>query len=118
MTAPGIRRIPSLNGTLDGIAFRVPTADGSLIDLTVEVEKQVTKEQINKMFKNNESDTLKYTSSPIVSSDIIGNHAGAIVDGMLTNVIQQDGKCIVKVVAWYDNETGYTAQMIRTLENW
>lgn len=110
--------IPALNGTLDGIAFRVPTGDGSLIDLTVEIEKVVTKEQINKMFKNNESDTIKYTASPIVSSDIIGNLAGALVDGQLTNVIEKDGKCIVKVVAWYDNEVGYTAQMIRTLENW
>ena len=110
--------IPSLNNVLDGIAFRVPTADGSLIDLTVEVEKKVTKEQINKMFKSNENDTIKYTDSPIVSSDIIGNRAGAIVDGLLTNVVEKDGHQLVKVVAWYDNETGYTSQMIRTMEKW
>lgn len=110
--------IPGLNGCLDGLAFRVPTGDGSLIDLTVEVEKEVTVEQINKMFKQNQSDTIKYTDSPIVSSDIIGSRAGALVDGLLTNVIEKDGKCIVKVVAWYDNEVSYTSQMIRTIEKW
>ena len=108
--------IPNLNNRMDGIAFRVPTGDGSVIDVTVELEKNVTKEAINNMFKSSQSKTLKYTDDPIVSSDIIGEECGAIVDGLLTNVVEKNGKQLVKVVAWYDNEVGYTAQMIRTMK--
>ncbi len=108
--------IPHLNGKMDGVAFRVPVGDGSVVDVTLEVEKPVTKESINNMFKSSQSKTLKYTEDPIVSSDIIGEECGALVDGLLTNVIESDGKRLVKVVAWYDNEVGYTAQMIRTMK--
>ena len=107
--------IPELNGLLDGVAFRVPVGDGSLVDLTVELNTKVTKEEINKMFKENQNETIKITNAPIVSSDIIGNEAGAIVDAALTNIIEKDGKVLAKIVAWYDNEVGYTAQMIRTI---
>ena len=107
--------IPQLNNLLDGVAFRVPVGDGSLLDLTVELKTKVTKEEINKMFKENQNETIKITNAPIVSSDVIGNEAGAIVDAALTNVIEKDGKILAKVVAWYDNEVGYTAQMIRTI---
>lgn len=106
--------IPELEGKLDGCAFRVPSADGSLIDVTLELGKNVTKEEINELFKRNSNYVLKYTDDPVVSADIIGNVCGALVDGSLTNVIESDGKQLVKVVAWYDNEMGYTAQMIRT----
>ena len=68
------------------------------------------------MFKSNQSKVLKYTEDPIVSSDIIGEEVGAIVDGLLTNIVEEDGKQLLKVVAWYDNEVGYTAQMIRTMK--
>ncbi len=108
--------IPHLNGKMDGVAFRVPVGDGSVVDVTLEVEKPATKESINNMFKSSQSKTLKYTEDPIVSSDIIGEECGALVDGLLTNVIESDGKRLVKVVAWYDNEVGYTAQMIRTMK--
>lgn len=108
--------IPNLNGKLDGIAFRVPVGDGSVIDVTLELEKNVTKENVNNMFKSNQSKWLKYTTDPIVSSDIIGEEVGATVDGLLTNVVESDGKQLLKVVAWYDNEVGYTAQMIRTMK--
>ena len=108
--------IPDLNGKLDGLAFRVPTGDGSVIDVTVELEKNTTKEDVNNMFKSNQSKVLKYTEEPIVSSDIIGEEVGATVDGLLTNIIEEDGKQLLKVVAWYDNEVGYTAQMIRTMK--
>ncbi len=104
--------IPEINGLLDGTAFRVPVGDGSLIDVTVLVEKTTTEEEVNEMFKSNQNETIKYTNAPIVSSDIIGETCGALVDGLLTKVI--DGN-LIKVVAWYDNETGYTAQMIRTM---
>ena len=110
--------IPELNGKLDGLAYRVPVGDGSLIDLTVLVEKDTTVDKINKLFKENQSDTLKIVNVPLVSSDIIGTTNGAIVDSMLTKVIKQDGKILIKISAWYDNEWGYTAQMIRILSNW
>ena len=108
--------IPHLNGKLDGIAFRVPVGDGSVIDVTLEIEKNTTIEDVNNMFKSNQSKVLKYTDDPIVSSDIIGEEVGATVDGLLTNIIEEDGKQLLKVVAWYDNEVGYTAQMIRTMK--
>ena len=108
--------IPHLNGKMDGIALRVPVGDGSVIDCTLELEKNVTKEAINNMFKSSQSKTIKYTDDPIVSSDIIGEECGAVVDGLLTNVVECNGKQLVKVVAWYDNEVGYTAQMIRTMK--
>lgn len=105
--------IPELNGLLDGSAFRVPVGDGSLLDVSATLKKRVTKEEINKAFKNNQNETIKYTEEPIVSSDIIGNKCGALVDGLLTNVIDSEEDQLIKVVAWYDNEVGYTAQMIR-----
>ena len=108
--------IPSLKGKMDGLAFRVPVGDGSVIDVTLELEKSVTKESVNNMFKSNQSKCLKYTEDPIVSCDIIGEEVGATVDGLLTNVVESDGKQLLKVIAWYDNEVGYTAQMIRTMK--
>lgn len=110
--------IPELEGKLDGLAYRVPVGDGSLIDLTVLVEKTTTVEKINKLFKDNQSDTLKIVNVPLVSSDIIGTENGAIVDSLLTKVIKEDGKTLIKISAWYDNEWGYTAQMLRTLASW
>ena len=106
--------IPELKGKLDGTAMRVPVTTGSVIDLTLELKRCVTKEEINNLFKNNQSETIMYTEDPIVSSDVIGMHSGALVDGLLTNIIEVDGKQLVKVVAWYDNEMSYSAQMVRT----
>ena len=108
--------IPHLDGKMDGVAFRVPVIDGSVVDITLELEKSVTKEMINNVFRSNQSRCLKYTEDPVVSSDIIGEPIGGLVDGLLTNVVECDGKQLVKVVAWYDNEVGYTAQMIRTMK--
>lgn len=106
--------IPELKGKLDGTAMRVPVTTGSVIDLTLELKKNVTKEEINTLFKNNQNETIKYTEDPIVSSDTIGITCGALVDGLLTNIIEVDGKQLVKVVAWYDNEMSYSSQMVRT----
>ena len=106
--------IPSLEGKLKGGAMRVPVSDGSLVDLTLELNKNTTKEEINGLLKNNKNETLDYTEDPIVSSDIISSTYGATVDGNLTEVLDVDGKQLVKVVAWYDNEMGYSAQMVRT----
>lgn len=106
--------IPKLDGKLSGNAMRVPVSDGSLIDLVLELEKNVTVEQINEAFRNNQNETLVYTEDPIVSSDIISSTCGATVDGELTEVLDVDNKQLIKVVAWYDNEMGYSSQMVRT----
>ena len=108
--------LPNLSGKVLGTAIRVPVSDGSLIDLVVELSKNTTKEEINKVFKNNANETLHYTEDPIVSSDIISSTCGATLDANLTNVIEVDGKQLVHVVAWYDNEMGYSYQMVRTLQ--
>ena len=106
--------IPELKGKMDGVAFRVPVADGSVIDLTLELNKNTTIDELNRFFKDNQNDTIKFTMDPIVSSDVIGKKVGAIVDGLSTSIIEADGTQLVKVVAWYDNEYGYTAQMLRS----
>ena len=106
--------IPSLEGKLAGGAMRVPVSDGSLIDLSLELKQNVTVEEINELFKNSTNETLNYTMDPIVSSDIISSECGSTVDGALTDVVEVDGKQLVKIVAWYDNEYGYSAQMVRT----
>ena len=106
--------IPDLLNKMDGNAFRVPVSDGSVIDVTLELKKNTTVEEINNLFKDNQDETLKYTEDPIVSSDIIGKKYGALVDGLSTSIVESDGTQLVKIVAWYDNEYGYTAQMLRT----
>lgn len=106
--------IPELKGRLDGSAMRVPVPTGSVIDLTLELRKNVTVSDINDALKNNANETLGFTMDPIVSSDIIGSTHGGVVDGLLTNVLSVDGKELVKVVAWYDNEMSYSSQMVRT----
>ena len=106
--------IPSLKGKLDGGALRVPTTTGSLIDLTLQLKKNVKKEEINKLFEDNKSETISITNDPIVSSDIIGSHLGALVDAELTKILDTESGQLVKIVAWYDNEMGYSTQMVRT----
>lgn len=108
--------LPNLDGKILGSAMRVPVSDGSLIDLVVELEKHTTIEEINETFQNNQNETLNYTTDPIVSSDIISSTYGATVDGNLTNIIEAEGKQLIHVVAWYDNEMGYSYQMVRTLK--
>lgn len=105
--------IPELDGRLLGSAIRVPVSDGSLIDLVLELGRNTTREEINRIFKNNSNETIRYTEDPIVSSDIISTTCGATVDGSLTNVLGVDNRQLVRVVAWYDNEMGYSYQMVR-----
>ena len=106
--------IPELLGKLDGNALRVPTADGSVVDLTLELSRNTSVEEINKLFQDNQNETIKFTMDPIVSSDCLGKKVGAIVDGLSTSIVEAEGSQLVKVLAWYDNEYGYTAQMLRT----
>ncbi len=106
--------IPDLKGKLDGNAMRVPVPTGSVVDLTLELKKNTTAEEINKLFTDNQNETIMITMDPIVSSDVIGSYFGAVVDGLSTKILEVDGKQMVKIVAWYDNEMGYSAQMVRT----
>lgn len=106
--------IRELEGKLDGVAYRVPVSDGSMIEMTLELKRNTSKEEINECLKNAQNETLKFTMDPIVSSDIIGKRVGATVDGLLTNVLEVNNRQLIKIVAWYDNELGYTAQMMRT----
>ncbi len=106
--------IPSIDGKLDGNAFRVPVPDGSVVDVTLELKRDTTVEELNGLFESNQNETLKITMDPVVSSDILGKKTGALVDGLSTSVLNTDEGQLVKVVAWYDNEMGYTAQMMRT----
>ncbi|MCX7836145.1 MAG: type I glyceraldehyde-3-phosphate dehydrogenase [bacterium] len=105
--------IPELKGKLDGIAIRVPTPDGSLVDLVCEVSRDVTREEINEAMKNAANGVMKgileYTEDPIVSSDVIGNPHSSIFDGLSTQVM--DGR-FVKVLSWYDNEWGYSHRVV------
>lgn len=98
--------LPNLKGKLDGYSYRVPVIDGSIVDLSINLQKDVTAEEINTVLKRYADTSLKgimqYTEEPFVSSDILGNPHSSIVDGSMTKVI---GK-LVKVVAWYDNEVG------------
>ena len=106
--------IPELNGKLNGFAVRAPVPTGSVVDLTIEAERETSKEEINAALKAAASEGpmkgyLEYTEDPIVSSDIVGNPASSIVDSELTLVL--DGT-LVKVVAWYDNEWGYSNRCV------
>jgi glyceraldehyde 3-phosphate dehydrogenase len=107
--------LPNLLGKLDGIALRVPTPTGSCVDLVVELEKNVTAEEVNAAMKAKASETLGYTEDPIVSSDTIGIEYGTLFDAQMTRVMTVDGKQMVKILTWYDNEMSYTAQMVRTI---
>lgn len=104
--------IPELMGKLDGFAMRVPTPDGSVVDLTAEMARNVTKEEINAAIKEAAEGPMKgilqYTEDPIVSIDIVDNTHSSIFDSLLTQVM--DGN-MVKVISWYDNEKGYSTRV-------
>jgi len=108
--------IPELKGKLDGISLRVPIPTGSVTDLVCELEKQTTKEEINEAFKKAAGELkgiLEYSEEPLVSVDIVTNPHSSILDSQLTNVI---GGNLVKVVAWYDNEWGFSERMIDVIK--
>ncbi|QPK78183.1 type I glyceraldehyde-3-phosphate dehydrogenase [Corynebacterium lizhenjunii] len=109
--------LPELEGKLDGYAMRVPTITGSATDLTFEASREVTVEEINAAIKEAATgefgETLAYTEDPIVSTDIITDSHGCIFDAGMTKVSNGN---LVKVLGWYDNEWGYTCQLLRTTE--
>ncbi|HLG24916.1 MAG TPA: type I glyceraldehyde-3-phosphate dehydrogenase [Candidatus Nanoarchaeia archaeon] len=108
--------IPELKGKLDGLSFRVPIPTGSVTDFVCELEKNVTKEELNEVFKK-AADKLKgvlyYTKDPIVSVDIVTDPHSSIFDSDLTYVIEGN---FVKVVSWYDNEWGFSNRMIDVIK--
>ncbi len=103
--------IPELSGKLDGLAVRVPTPDGSLVDLTVNLQKTASKEEINAAMKQASETYLKgylyYSDEPIVSIDIVGNPYSSIYDSLATYVKGN----LVKILSWYDNEWGYSCRL-------
>ncbi len=107
--------IPELDGKLDGIALRVPVANGSLVDLVTELGEEVTKEEVNKAFldasKGRLKGILRYTEEPIVSIDIVGDPHSCIIDGESTTAMGGKGN-FVKVLGWYDNEWGYSTRLV------
>lgn len=109
--------IPSVNGRIDGTALRVPVITGSVVELYSVLKKEVTIEEVNEAMKKYANDAFLYNTDEIVSSDIIGVPAGSIFDATQTNLmVGENGEQLVKTVAWYDNEYGFTGNMIRTLE--
>ena len=106
--------IPSLKGKMQGLAMRVPVSTGSVVDLVLRLKKKVSKEEINKLFEENQNETIRITYDPIVSSDVIGSSNGSVVDGLSTDVLETDDGDLVKIISWYDNEMGYSYQMVRT----
>ncbi|MFH1159871.1 MAG: type I glyceraldehyde-3-phosphate dehydrogenase [bacterium] len=109
--------IPDLEGKLDGFAVRVPTPDGSLVDLTCLLSRNATKDEINAAMKSAANGEMKgileYCTDPVVSVDIVGNPHSSIFDSLLTKVL---GGNFVKIVAWYDNEYGYSCRMADLVE--
>jgi len=109
--------LPELNGKLTGMALRVPVPDGSVTDLTISLEKAVTKEEINAALKVGADGALKgimqYSEDPLVSSDIVKNPHSAIIDSLATMVIGEGGRGdMVKILSWYDNEWGYSCRLV------
>jgi glyceraldehyde 3-phosphate dehydrogenase len=109
--------IPELAGRLHGLAIRAPVPTGSIVDLTVETERATSVEKINAAFREQAdgslSGILEYTEDPIVSSDIVKSPYSAIFDASLTSVIDDTQ---VKVLAWYDNEWGYSSRLVELAE--
>ncbi|XVL28310.1 type I glyceraldehyde-3-phosphate dehydrogenase [Staphylococcus equorum] len=108
--------IPEIDGKLDGGAQRVPVATGSLTELTVVLEKDVSVEDVNAAMKNASDESFGYTEDEIVSSDVIGMTYGSLFDATQTRVMTVGDHQLVKIAAWYDNEMSYTSQLVRTLE--
>jgi glyceraldehyde 3-phosphate dehydrogenase len=108
--------LPGLKGKLDGMAVRVPTADGSAVDLVVQTGKSTTKEEINAAMKAAAEGPMKgileFCTDPIVSIDVVGNPHSSVFDSLSTNVM---GGNLVKVLSWYDNEWGFSQRVVDAL---
>ncbi|AHF06915.1 type I glyceraldehyde-3-phosphate dehydrogenase [Desulfitobacterium metallireducens] len=109
--------LPELAGKLNGFAMRVPTPNVSVVDLVVEIEKATTKEEVNAVFRDASRGALEgildYTELPLVSSDFNGSSVSTTVDGLSTMVMEDN---LLKVLAWYDNEWGYSCRVVDLVE--
>lgn len=107
--------IPELNGKMDGMALRVPVSNGSIVDVVLTLQKEVTREEVNQVLKESSDSDLKgimaYTEEPLVSSDIIGESPSSIVDGLSTMVLGEKSS-LVKIMSWYDNEWSFACRLI------
>ena len=108
--------IPAVNGKIDGTAVRIPTITGSMVELYSVLDKEVTVEEVNAAMEKASSSAFLYTEDEIVSSDVIGVPAGSIFDATQTKIMESEDGQLVKTVAWYDNEYGFTGNMVSTLE--
>jgi glyceraldehyde 3-phosphate dehydrogenase len=112
--------IPDLNGKLDGFAMRVPVMTGSVVDLTAQLAKSATVDDINAAIKAAAEGKLKgileYCDEPIVSSDVIGNNHSSIFDALSTMTVPKGGSKLIKVVSWYDNEWGYSCRTVDMIQ--
>ncbi|MEC6748945.1 type I glyceraldehyde-3-phosphate dehydrogenase [Marinilactibacillus sp. XAAS-LB27] len=108
--------IPEVDGKVDGTAVRIPVVTGSMVELYSVLDKEVSVEQVNAAMKDYASDAYLYNEDEIVSSDIIGIPAGSVFDATQTKIIEGNSGQLVKTVAWYDNEYGFTGNMVRTLD--
>ncbi|MFB0638278.1 type I glyceraldehyde-3-phosphate dehydrogenase [Candidatus Phytoplasma solani] len=106
--------IPELKGKLDGTAIRVPTITGSLVDLTAELNQEVSAQTINETFKKSANETLAYITDPIVSSDIVGTSYGSLYDSNTLQILKESPR-FIKLMSWYDNEMSYVSQLVRLL---
>jgi glyceraldehyde 3-phosphate dehydrogenase (phosphorylating) len=109
--------IPELKGKLDGMAMRVPVPDGSVTDLVAVLSREATVDEVNDAFRSAAGNDgwdgiLEYTEDPIVSSDIVGNPASCIIDGLSTMAHGNQ----VKVIGWYDNEWGYSCRLVDLID--
>jgi glyceraldehyde 3-phosphate dehydrogenase len=107
-----IKVLPEFQGRLDAVAVRVPTHDASITDLVCEVERPATVESVNRAFREAANETIGYSEQPLVSADYIGDSHGMVLDALSTNVVDETS---VKIMAWYDNEAGFTHQLERVL---
>ena len=108
--------VPSAEGKMNGVAIRVPVITGSITDITVELEKQPSVEEINLAMKNAASESFMYSEDPIVSADVVGSTYGSIFDSLMTSIIKANGKSLYKLYSWYDNESSYVNQLCRVIQ--
>lgn len=116
--ADSLQRLLHLKHKIAAVSVRVPVSNGALADFTVQLKKEISKEEINNLFKraaqNEYKGIIQYTEEQVVSTDIKGNTHSCVIDGSLTSVVGKQ----VKLIAWFDNEYGYTSRMIDWLQYW
>src|SRR5690625_476246 len=109
--------IPELEGIVDGTAVRVPILGGAIVEFYTNLRRKVTIEEINEAMRKAANPALEYSEKPIVSSDVVGNPAGAVFDATLTDTVENGDNQLVKTVSWYDSEYGFSSNLVRLTEH-